>query len=141
MITPAEIYSITTISFIIPWLFLWISGNLSTGKMIIFLFFFDIVLTIEAGINSNVILIALLHVITIPVFFGLIYFDLIEENKAKFSCFVCGMAIAKADSVQTVKRSVNGRHKSVLVHAACIDLQHKDRKTFSRRKFRSGIPE
>ena len=140
MITPAELYSITTVSFIVPWLYLWVSGSLSTGKMIILLFFYDLILTIEAGINSNVLFIALLHVVTIPVFFGLIYVDLVAENRANFSCFVCGKVIAGTDVVQTVKRSLNGRHKNVLVHAACIDLQNKDRKTFSRRRFRSGIP-
>ncbi len=138
---PTTIYSITTVSFIIPWLVLWFSGTLSTGRMIILLFIYDMVLTIEAGINSNVLLIALFHVVTIPVFFGLIYFDIVEENKAKFSCFVCGKAIGETEVTETVKRSVNARHKNVLVHASCIDLQNKDRKSFPSRKFRAGIPE
>ena len=60
-------------------------------------------LTIEAGINSNVLLIYLLHVITIPVFFGLIYIDLVEENRSKFSCFVCGRPIEQTESTETVK--------------------------------------
>lgn len=141
MITPADIYSVTTISFVVPWLVLWMTGTLSTGKMIVLLFFFDATLTIEAGLNSNVLLIALLHVITIPVFFGLIYFDLVEENKTKFSCFVCGKAIVQEDSTQTVRRTVNGRRKSVLVHTNCISLHHTDRKSFPERKFRRGIPE
>ena len=109
--------------------------------MIVLLFIFDMVLTIEAGINSNVLLIALFHLVTIPVFFGLIYFDILEENKAKFSCFVCEKQVGETESTETVKRLVNGKHKSVLVHAAGIGLENKDRKSFSRRKFRKGIPE
>jgi hypothetical protein len=138
---PSTIYSITAVSFILPWLVLWFSGTLSTGKMIVLLFIFDMVLTIEAGINSNVLLIALLHVITIPVFFGLIYFDILEEHKTKFSCFICGKPVGESESSETVKRLVSGRHRSVLVHAACIGLENKDRKAFSRRAFRKGIPE
>ncbi len=107
--------------------------------MIVLLFFFDLTLTIEAGINSNVLLIALLHVITIPVFFALIYIDLVEENKIKFSCFVCGKAIAESEAIHTLRRS-SGRQRTVLVHNACIDLQTRDRKGFSRGRFRSGIP-
>ena len=137
----STIYSITTVFFIIPWLILWFSGTLSIGKMIVFLFIFDMVLTIEAGINSNVLLIALFHVVTIPVFFGLIYFGIFEENKVKFSCFVCGKQVGETESTETVERLVNGRHKSVPVHSACIGLENKDRKSFSRRKFRKGIPE
>jgi hypothetical protein len=135
------IYSITTISFVAPWLLLWFSGTLSTGKMIILLFCFDMVLTIEAGLNSDVLLIYLLHVITIPVFFGLIYIDIVEENKTKFSCFICGKAISQLDPSETVKRTMNGRLRNVLVHQTCIDLQGQDRKSFSRSKFRKGIPE
>lgn len=135
------IYSITTVSFIIPWLVLWFSGTLSTGRMIILLFIFDMVLTIEVGVNSNVLLIALFHVVTTPVFFGLIYFDIIEENKKRFGCFVCGKAIGETETTEMLKRSVNGRNKGVLVHAACIDLVNKDNKSFSRREFRNGIPE
>lgn len=141
MVSPTEIYSITTIVFVLPWIYLWISGTLSTAKMTVLLFVYDLVLTIEAGINSNVLLIALLHVITIPVFFGLIYLDLLEENKRNFSCFVCGKPIQSTEIARTAKRFMNGRYRNVLVHAACIDLQHKDRKTFSRRIFRSGIPK
>lgn len=140
MISAPELYSITTASFVIPWLYLWVSGTLSTAKMIVLLFFFDLVLTIEAGINSNVLFIALLHVITIPVFFGLVYADLVEENRTKFSCFVCGKVIAESDAIHILRRSVSGRQKNVLVHAVCIDLQNKDRKGFSRRRFRYGIP-
>lgn len=98
-------------------------------------------LTIEAGLNSNVLLIYLLHVVTIPVFFGLIYIALLEENKEKFSCFMCGRPIDQTQSIETVRHSMNGRRKNVLVHAECIDLQSKDRKSFSKRKFRAGIPE
>jgi len=137
----ATIYSITATFFIIPWLLLWFFGTLSTGKMILLLFCFDMVLTIEAGLNSNVLLIYLLHVITIPVFFGLIYISLLEENKEKFSCFICERPVEQTQSIETVMRSVNGRRKRVLVHPECIDLESKDRKSFSLRKFRAGIPE
>ena len=141
MTDAATIYSITATFFIIAWLLLWFFGTLSTGKMILLLFCFDMVLTIEAGLNSDVLLIYLLHVVTIPVFFGLIYFALLEENKEKFSCFICERPVDQTQSIETVMRSVNGRRKNVLVHAECIDLQSKDRKSFSIRKFRGGIPE
>jgi hypothetical protein len=141
LLEASTIYSITTLSFVIPWLVLWLIGTLSTGKMIVLLFCFDIVLTIEAGLNSNVLLIYLLHVVTIPVFFGLIYVDIVHENKAKFSCFICGKALDQSAVTEPVKRFVDGRHKTVLVHVACIDLHNKDRKSFSSRKFRKGIPE
>lgn len=141
LLNPTEIYSITTISFVVPWLLLWFTGKLSMGKMIVLLFCFDMILTIEAGINSNVLFIALLHVVTIPVFFALIYLDVVEEQKTRFSCFICGKAILPTETTETVKKLVNGRHRGVLVHAACIDLQNKDRKAFSSRQFKKGIPE
>ncbi len=138
-ITP--IFTLTGISFIVPWLLLWFSGKLSIGKMIMLLFVFDIVLTIEAGIESNVVEIYVLHVITIPAFFGLIYLDILAEQKAHFSCFICGKAIAASEPSESVKKLVDGRYTAVLVHVACIELDNKHRKTFSGRLFRKGIPQ
>lgn len=109
--------------------------------MIILLFFFDIVLTIEAGVVSNLELIALLHMITIPAFFALIYLDVIAQHKSEFTCFVCGIVAAHDEPTEMVKRIVNGRRRNVLVHERCVKLQGSERKAFRSKIFKKGIPE
>ncbi|MGH2639895.1 MAG: hypothetical protein ACRDF4_11560 [Rhabdochlamydiaceae bacterium] len=140
-LNPLTLYAITTIAFAIPWPTLWYFNSLSTVKMVVLLFCFDIVLTIEAALYSDVILIAVLHVITVPAFFGLIYFDLMQEQKKTFRCFVCGKNIEEDEDVDTVRRSLEGRRKNVLVHSSCVNLGGNDRKAFSEKLFKKGIPK
>lgn len=109
--------------------------------MILLLFVFDIVLTLEAALESNVIEVYVLHVVTIPGFFGLIYMDIMAEHKTNFSCFICGKSIATSEPTESVKKMFGGRYRAFLVHSACIGLDHNQRKAFSSRIFRKGIPE
>ena len=141
MSDPNAIYLITAIAFVMIWSGLWIGGILSVGKMILLLFLFDITLTVEAGLKSDVLMIALLHVVTIPCFFGLIYLDLIDQHRSSFSCFVCGKGISQSEQADSLKLMVNVRYRSSLVHKACVSIGQNDRKTFARSRFRNGIPE
>jgi hypothetical protein len=141
MIDANTIYEVTSLAFALPWVFLWFEGSISITRMMVLLFCFDMVLTVEAGLYSNILLIALLHVITIPGFFFLIYLDLIEQHKSNFSCFICSKAIELTEISQTLNRTVNGRRKTVLAHPSCIYLGGENRKAFARSKFKSGIPE
>jgi hypothetical protein len=105
------------------------------------LFVLDIALTIEAAFYSDIVLIAVLHVITIPAFFGLIYFDLVQQHRTKFRCFICSKEIEQSEENETLKRFVKGEQKEISVHSACIGLEKDQRKAFSRRSFKKGIPE
>lgn len=127
--------------FAVAWLLFWFATDLSIAKMILLLFAFDMALTIEAGFDSNVTLIALLHVITIPAFFALIYADIMNQHRSEFTCFVCGVAVAQGEPTETVKRIIGGRRRSVLVHEHCVKLDSSERKAFRGRLFRKGIPE
>ena len=109
--------------------------------MIILLFFFDVALTVEAGLFSNLELIALLHMITIPTFFALIYLDVMTQHTSEFTCFVCGSVVARDEPTEMVKRIVNGRRRNVLVHERCVKLQGSERKAFRSKLFKKGIPE
>ena len=109
--------------------------------MSILLFIFDITMTVEAGLNSDVLMIALLHVVTIPGFFCLIYMDLMDQHRSSFTCFVCEKGISQSEQTENLKRMVNGRYRSVLVHKGCVTVSRNDRKVFARSRFRNGIPE
>jgi hypothetical protein len=109
--------------------------------MVFFLFTLDIGLTIEAALYSDILLIALLHVVTIPAFFGLIYLDLVQQHKTKFRCFVCGKIVQETEELERVNRFVDGQRKEASVHSACIGLDRQQRKTFSKNSFKKGIPE
>ena len=109
--------------------------------MILLLFAFDMALTIEAGVVSNIMLIALLHMITIPAFFALIYLDLMDQHRLEFTCFVCGVGLAQGEPAETVRRIINGRRRNALVHQHCVRLDNTERKAFRSRLFRKGIPE
>jgi hypothetical protein len=135
------VYVVTSLAFALPWIFFWFEGSISITKMMLLLFCFDMVLTVEAGLYSNILLIALLHVITIPGFFFLIYLDLIEQHRSSFSCFICSKGIEPSEASQTLNRTVNGRRKTVLAHPSCIYLGGENRKAFARSKFKKGIPE
>jgi len=120
---------------------LWYFKKLTTGRMVLLLFILDITLTIEAAFYSDIVLIALLHVVTIPAFFGLIYVDLMQQHKTKFQCFICGRSIEESEHSDTVRRLVAGQPKEISVHSSCIGLESHQRKAFSRNSFRKGIPE
>jgi hypothetical protein len=83
----------------------------------------------------------LLHVVTIPAFFALIYFDLVQQHKTKFRCFICGKAFQDSEHFESVSRFVGGERKEATVHSSCIDLDQLQRKTFSKSSFKKGIPE
>ncbi|MDA4131324.1 MAG: hypothetical protein OK457_11185 [Thaumarchaeota archaeon] len=141
MIDALTLYSGTTVFFTIGLIFLWYSRLLNTAKMVFLLFALDIALTVEAAIYSDVVLIALLHVVTIPAFFSLIYLDLVKQQSSEFRCFVCGKPALEAEEFQVAKRLVDGIRSDVIVHTACISLDQLERKAFSKNKFRRGIPE
>ncbi|MDA4111066.1 MAG: hypothetical protein OK439_00900 [Thaumarchaeota archaeon] len=141
MVDLVTLYGVTTLSFVAVLILIWYTQLLSTGKMVLLLFTLDISLTIEAAFNSDVVLIALLHVVTIPAFFGLIYFDLVKQHNSDFRCFICGKAVQETEEIETVNRFQQGFRREVRVHSSCINLNQQQRKTFSKRAFRKGIPE
>ncbi len=120
---------------------MWYLGMITTSKIVLLLFILDISLTIEAAFYSDIVLIAVLHVITIPAFFGLIYLDLVKQHNSDFRCFVCEKIIKDSEKIQIVKRYVDGKKKDVAVHTDCISLDQRQRKAFSKNAFRKGIPE
>jgi hypothetical protein len=141
MIGEISLYLITSILFAVSLTALWHQKRVTIGVTVVFLFILDITMTIEAAFYSDIVMIAVLHVITIPAFFALIYFDLVQQHKTKFRCFICGKAIDQSEASESLKRISGGASKETLVHAACIDLENKERKSFSRSSFKKGIPE
>ena len=141
MVDAYTLYAITGSLFAISLPIFWYFEQLTTGKMVLLLFILDIALTIEAALYSDIVLIALLHVITIPAFFALIYLDLVQQHKTKFQCFICGKAIQDSEQSETVKRLVGRETKNISVHSSCIGLQSDQRKAFSKSSFKKGIPE
>lgn len=125
----------------VVWPVLWRMRKLTILKMIILLFALDIVLTVEAALYSNIVLIAVLHIITIPALIGLIYFDLVNQHKTQFKCFVCGKLIQAVEVIETVNRTIEGKPTRVIVHTSCIHLENKEKKGISSRVFRKGIPK
>ena len=108
-------------------------------RSLITLFALDSALTIEVAIYGDVVSIAFLHMVTIPVFFAMIYLDLRQHHKNQFNCFLCGKEIALDEESSSVRRVVIGRITDVNVHSECIDPGEK--KAVSERIFRKGIPE
>lgn len=141
MVSELVLYAITCFLFAFVLPVIWYAKELSIGRMVFFLFVLDITLTIEAAFFSDIVLIAVLHVITIPAFFALIYFDLVQQHKTKFSCFICGKSIQDSEASEVLKRTVEGQQKEINVHASCIQLERHERKSFHRSFFRKGIPE
>lgn len=135
------VYTLSILAFMLPWPILWRYRKLKTLTMIILLFAMDITLTVEAALYSDIVLIAILHVITIPALIGLIYLDLVQEHKSYFRCFICGKLIEAGEEIGTISRTIEGKPKNVLVHTKCIQLEGKDRKKISSWAFRHGIPE
>jgi len=141
MIDEYTLFAITSSFFVVSVPLLWYLERLTIGRVVILLFILDIAMTIEAAFYSDIVVIALLHVVTIPAFFALIYLDLVQQHKTKFRCFICGRNIAEDEKTESVKRMVSGQKKEISVHASCIDLENQERKAFSSKSFKKGIPE
>ncbi len=141
MVSESVLYAFTLLVTSLTWPLLWSSKSLTTLRVIILIFVLDTVLTIEAAFYSDVVVIAVLHIITIPIFFGLIYFDLIKQHRSDFRCFICGRRIETEEPFHSVQRSVDGKLSGVMVHESCIRLDQKDRKKISRWIFKKGIPK
>jgi hypothetical protein len=141
LIEEVLLYSLTGSGFAFGWLVVWYFHRLSTSKTVIFLFAADISITIEAAFYSDIVLIAILHVFTIPAFFLLIYVDLIKQHNTEFRCFLCGKLAQPSEELTIVRRFVNGRPTNVSVHKSCIEIDRNNRKAFSKRTFKSGIPK
>jgi hypothetical protein len=141
LIEESLLYSVTAAIFAACWLFFWYFHRISTSKTVVVLFAADISITIEAALYSDIVLIAILHVITIPAFFLLIYVDLIKQHNTEFRCFLCGKLAQPSEELTAIRRFVNGRPTNVTVHKSCIDLDRNNRKAFSKNKFKSGIPK
>jgi hypothetical protein len=141
MVSELVLYVVTCLLFAVTLPTVWFAKKLTIGRMVFLLFVLDIALTIEAAFYSDVVVIAVLHVITIPAFFALIYFDLVQQHKTKFRCFICGKPIQESEQSEVVRRFVDGQQKEINVHASCIELERHQRKTFSKNSFKKGIPE
>jgi hypothetical protein len=141
MIGEVTLYILTTVVIVIPLPVFWYMKKLTIGRTVVFLFILDITMTIEAAFYSDIVWIAVLHVITIPAFFALIYFDLVQQHKTKFQCFICGRSILESEPSENLKRFVDGEAKDMIVHASCIGLENHQRKSFSKNSFKKGIPE
>jgi hypothetical protein len=141
MLEPYVDYALSVLVFMLPWPILWMYRKLKTLTMIILLFAMDVTLTVEAALYSDIVLIAILHVITIPALIALIYLDLVQEHKSYFRCFICGKLIEDEEEIETISRTIEGKPKNVLVHTKCIQLEGKDKKKISSWVFRHGIPE
>ncbi|SRR5579863_656226 len=141
LISELELYGITTLLTSLPAPILWRMKKFTTLKMIIILFALDMIMTIEAAFFSDIVLIAVLHIITIPALIALIYFDLVSQHKTYFKCFICGKAVQAEEEIETVNRTVQGKQTHVIVHSGCISLERKERKRISSRVFRRGIPQ
>ena len=115
--------------------------RLSTLRMIVLLFVLDIVLTVEAAFYSDIVLIAVLHIITVPALIALIYFDLVQQHKSYFKCFICNKRIESGEEIETVNRTVGGKPSRVIVHTVCIKLEGRERKKLSSWIFKKGIPK
>jgi hypothetical protein len=124
-----------------PWPFLWKKKMLTTLRMIILLFALDSILTIEAAFYSDIILIAILHVITVPALIALIYLDLVQQHKSYFRCFICGREVQADEEIETINRIVDSKPMHVIVHSDCIHLERRERKGISRWAFKKGIPK
>ena len=135
------VYVTSIVILLLPWPILLRAKRLGTLSMLILLFVLDIVLTVEAALYSDILLIALLHVITIPALILIIYFDLVKQHRSYFRCFICGKEIKSEDELETMRRAVMGKSNKVLAHSNCIMLDEKQKKKISSSVFRHGIPK
>lgn len=140
MIGELSLYAFTSAVLFLPWPFIWQARKLTILRMVILLFSWDSALTIEAAYYANIVFIGVLHVITIPAFLGLVYFDLAKQNKSLFTCFICSTQIKADEGLESVSRVVGPLETKVSVHVSCIEPGRKEKKAFSGRIFRKGIP-
>ncbi|MHB8567648.1 MAG: hypothetical protein ACYC7D_00975 [Nitrososphaerales archaeon] len=138
MISILGLYAFTTLLFAASIPLLYFTQAFTILRLVLILFILDILLTLEAAYVSDVISIAFLHIITIPAFFALIYFDLLRHHRSEFRCFLCEKEIEVGEQVESVKKMVNRRNASVNVHASCLEQRPK---SISERGFRRGIPK
>lgn len=141
MVAELGLYLLSSIGVGSLWPILWYEWGYSTQVTISILFALDVVVAIEAAFYSNIVLIAVLHVITIPSFFALIYVDLVRQQNSEFRCFLCGKLIEQGEEITVIGRHAKGRKKKVSVHQKCVIIDQKDRKSFSKGKFKNGIPK
>ncbi|MDG7001037.1 MAG: hypothetical protein JRN15_18230 [Nitrososphaerota archaeon] len=140
MVDQLAVYLLSSIGIGSFWPMLWYVWGYSTKQTVSVLFVLDIAVTIEAAFYSNILLIAVLHVITIPAFFAVIYIDLLRAQSSEFQCFLCEKPIEQGEETTKIRRSFGRRKKNMTVHKKCIDIGVKDKKSFSESKFRNGIP-
>jgi hypothetical protein len=126
---------------LVPFAALWRLHWLTILRMVLLLFIVDMIMTIEAAFYSDIFLIAVLHVITIPAFFFLIYLDLVKQHRDQFRCFICAKQILNDQETETVRRHRLGKPTSVLCHKYCVTIKDQEKKKISQREFRRGIPE
>jgi len=138
LISSIESYVLTIGLFVIPEVALYVFRAFTIFRLVVILFALDTVLTIEAAYYSDVLSIAFLHIVTIPAFFALIYFDLVRNHRNEFRCFLCGNEIELGDEVVSIKRTLNRRRVNANVHASCVGASHN---AISEREFRRGIPK
>lgn len=138
MASALEPYFVTTILFVLVVFAIYAMRVFTIMRLVGVLFVLDSALTLEAALYSDVISIAFLHIITIPAFFFLIYLDLIHNHRNSFRCFLCGKEIEVGTETVSIKRTVNRRYANSNVHLECLSIG--ERKAFSERKFRRGIP-
>ncbi len=135
------IYLLTLVVFGFPWPILWYTRGLTILRAVLLLFAADTTLTVEAAFFSDIVSIAVLHVVTVPTFFILIYIDLLKQNKTQFACFLCEKQIEIEDNFEVTRRIVEGREVKIAVHRSCVSPSEKERKPISERMFRRGIPK
>ena len=141
MIGELPLYALTTTLSFLAWPFIWRAGELTTLRMVVLLFFWDIALTIEAAFYANIVFIGVLHVITIPALLALLYFDLLKQNKSTFTCFVCSGQIRPDEGMESVTRMIKGVKTKVSVHVSCVEPGRREKKALSGSMFRRGIPK
>jgi hypothetical protein len=132
------ILALTAGSSLIVLLLLRFYRNLTTLRIVILLFFLDLVMTVEAALYSDVVAIAVLHVITIPAFFALIYFDLVKQHRTYTRCFICGGKLAAQVDTVTVTRKIEGQTTELSVHKKCVSVDDRERKALSQGLSKKG---
>ena len=112
MVAEISLYFLSAVTIGCLWPILWYWLGYSAKITVSILFALDAVVTIEAALYSNVVLIAVLHVITIPTFFAIIYVDLVRQQNSEFRCFLCGKSIEHGEETTLIHRHLD--RKSVV---------------------------
>jgi hypothetical protein len=133
------VYFLSILPFFFSLPILWRARKLTILRIVILLFVFDSLLTLEAAFYGNVVFIAILHVVTIPAFLSLLYFDLLNLSKKSFTCFICSKRILPGEDVESLSRIVEGVENKFLAHSSCLSKER--RASISKLKFKNGIME